>query len=417
MPHVRPFRAVRYSDTTNLKNLVCPPYDVISSVEQRRLHDRDPNNAVHLELASAGYDRDERNRTAAETFWRWLDEGVLRRDRGASFSIYRQDFVGADGRRRRVAGVIGALDLEPLGERSGVLPHERTMPGPIIERLSLMRALPVNTSPIYAIYRGEGGLTPFLDSLEHRPTASRFADEHGTLHRLWVIQAPAELETLAEALKPGPLVIADGHHRYETALAFSRQQTGPGGHEAVLCFCVDADSEDVTVLPYHRALLTGVAPESLLDRLAASYPATPISAEDGAEALADSAADHPFLWHTNAGDVLIEVSDADVVTVLGNKARAWRDLDVVALHEAVFREVLPEGTRDLRFSKDAAEIRRLVDGEHFDAGVILRPIDPTDVVEVARSGERVPQKASYFWPKALTGLLFRPLVDKPPAPA
>ena len=102
------------------------------------------------------------------------------------------------------------------------------MPGPIEERLSLMKALPVNISPIYAIYRGDGGLTPYLDSLEHRPTAARFADEHGTLHRLWVVSSPAECDMFTQALRPGPLVIADGHHRYETALGVQPVDRRPG---------------------------------------------------------------------------------------------------------------------------------------------------------------------------------------------
>jgi uncharacterized protein (DUF1015 family) len=286
---------------------------------------------------------------------------------------------------------------------------------PIEERLALMHALPVNISPIYAIYRGGGGLTPYLESLEHRPPLARFADDHGTLHRLWRIEARGETAMLGEALRGGPLVIADGHHRYETALAYSRAQPAPGDHSAVLCFCVDADAEDLVVLPYHRALRGPVGAAQLLERLAERYPTKRLDPEEGEAALESSTADHPFLWHSRAGDALAEVSDRDVAERVGNRDPAWRDLDVVALHEAVFPAVLPEGIAELRFSKDRDEIRRLVDRDGFDAGVLLRPLDAAQVVEVARSGERMPQKASYFWPKALTGLVFRTLT--PPAPS
>ncbi|MGH2735454.1 MAG: DUF1015 family protein [Actinomycetota bacterium] len=414
MPEVKPFRGVRYADTDNLSRLVCPPYDVIDASEQHRLHELSPANAVHLELSRAHDDRATRNREVARTFWSWMEDGTLTRDEGDCLYVYRQDFLAADGRRCRVVGVVGALTLEPFGGADGVLPHERTMPGPIEERLALMHALPVNISPIYAIYRGGGGLTPYLESLEHRPPLARFADDRQTLHRLWRIEGNGETAMLSDALRPGPLVIADGHHRYETALAYSETQPGSGEHSAVLCFCVDADAEDLVVLPYHRALRASGGPR-LLERLAERYPTKRLEPAEAEAALEASDADHAFLWHLRGTDALVEVSDRDVVERVGRRHPAWRDLDVVALHEAVLPEVLGGAPGDLRFSKDAREIRRLVDEDGFDAGVMLRPIDAAQVVEVARSGERMPQKASYFWPKALTGLVFRTLTRPPRA--
>ena len=401
---------MRYADSDRLKELVCPPYDVISPAEQQRLHDRDPANAVHLELSQAYEDRDERNLEVADVWRRWVAEGVITQDATESLYVYRQDFVSGDGRRCRVAGVIGALKLGPYGESSGVLPHERTMPGPIEERLSLMKALPVNISPIYSIYRGGGRLTPYLNDLENRPTAARFADEHGTLHRLWVISTPGECDMISGALRPGPLVIADGHHRYETALAYAQAVGGDGDHQSVMSFCVDADDEDLVVFPYHRVLKTTVDFTEIRRRMSERWTVEPIAnGTGGAQALDHSSADHPFLLSSKGESILVEVGDSTVVEQVGTRARAWRDLDVVALHEAVLPLVLPEGIDDLRFSKDPDEILRLVEDEGWTAGVLLRPLHPAQVVEVARSGERMPQKASYFWPKALTGLVFRAL--------
>jgi uncharacterized protein (DUF1015 family) len=401
---------MRYADSDRLKELVCPPYDVISPAEQQRLHDRDPANAVHLELSQAYEDRDERNLEVADVWRRWVAEGVITQDATESLYVYRQDFVSSDGRRCRVAGVIGALRLGPYGESSGVLPHERTMPGPIEERLSLMKALPVNISPIYSIYRGGGRLTPYLNDLENRPTAARFADEHGTLHRLWIISTPGECDMISEALRPGPLVIADGHHRYETALAYAQAVGGDGDHQSVMSFCVDADDEDLVVFPYHRVLKTSVDFTEIRRRMSERWPVEPIAnGTGGAQALDLSSADHPFLMRSKGEAILVEVGDSTVVEQVGTRARAWRDLDVVALHEAVLPLVLPEGIDDLRFSKDPDEILRLVEEDGWTAGVLLRPLHPAQVVEVARSGERMPQKASYFWPKALTGLVFRAL--------
>jgi uncharacterized protein (DUF1015 family) len=405
MPRLEPFRGISYSSSERAKDLVCPPYDVISPEEQQALYDRDPHNAVRLELAAnAGDPGPEQYRDVAETVSSWLHEGILDEDGSLSLYVYRQDFIGpADSVRRRVSGVIGALELEEFG--NGVLPHERTMQGPKADRLALMRATQMNFSPIYAIYRGGGGLAPFYASLESRPSVVRFSDDDGILHRLWTITAQAEIDIFMEALAPGPLVIADGHHRYETALAYSREQRERGAHDAIMCFCVDADSEDLVVLPYNRALRAGL---SDIERPLASFQPKKIEGSP-ADALAASKADHPFVAVHGDHLSLLELSDADVVAQLGHRAVAWRALDVVALHEVVLPQAFPQGIDEIVFSRDPDEVTRMVLEEGWDLGILLRPLDAAQVVDVARSGERMPQKASYFWPKALTGLVFRSL--------
>jgi uncharacterized protein (DUF1015 family) len=408
MPELKPFKGIRYSSSAELKNLICPPYDVISPEEQERLYERHPNNAVRLELARSDTGG-EKYRNAREAFDRWLEEGVLSIEDKDSLYVYRQDFVGADGTPRSVTGVLGALELEPFGESSGVLPHEQTMAGPKEDRLALMRALPLNVSPIYAIYRGGGALSPFLGSLENRPTDARVADDSGTLHRLWVVKAPAEIDMLQDAVRPGPLVIADGHHRYETALAFHEESAGrPGDHGTIMCFCVDADAEDLVVLPYHRALRASLDPATLAERLRDRFGGRPLPAASHEAAIAESSADHPMVFVTENDELLTEVSDEDVVSSVGTKHPAWRGLDVVALHQTVLPTVIPEGVDELSFSKDADHVRKLV-SEGWTAGVLLRAVSAPDIVDVAGSGERMPQKASYFWPKAVTGLVFHPL--------
>ncbi|MFP5297748.1 MAG: DUF1015 family protein [Actinomycetota bacterium] len=402
MPEFKPFRGIRYSASAEMKDLACPPYDIISPQEQDELHERHPHNAVRLELAKqAGPDGYAK---VADLFASWLADGILEQDGEPSFYVYRQDLTGPDGDRRRIIGTIGALGLEEFGSDAGVLPHERTMPGPIEDRLALLDALQVNVSPIYAIYRGGGALEPFYTDLENRPTEARFADAGQVLHRLWKVTAPAEIEMLAANVSSHTLVIADGHHRYETALTYHRANEGkPGEHDSIMCFCVDADVAGLVVLPYNRALR---ASEDVHEALAA-VAATP--AGDPEEALRTSASDHPFVFVTEQGEMLVEVPDAEVVEAVGERAEAWRALDVVALHEALLPKMFPSGVKEFRFSKDPDEIRRLVSEEGWTAGVLLKALDAAQIVDVARSGERMPQKASYFWPKAVTGLVFRSL--------
>jgi uncharacterized protein (DUF1015 family) len=406
VPELKPFSGIRYTSAGELKDLVCPPYDVISDAEQIRLHQRHRNNAVHLELAR-GEASPQKYEQVARTFDLWLQEGVLARDETPRLYVYRQDFF-SNGERHRITGVIGELVLEPYGRSSGILAHERTMPAPIEDRLALMRACPVNISPIYAIYRGGGRLGAFFESLGARPTQSRFTDDHGTLHRVWAVDAPAEARLLSETAAAGPLVIADGHHRYETALAYRAEQRGAGGHDAIMCLCVDAESEDVTVLPYHRALRTEIGADELRDRLLERFPAKELASGEAASALRASDADHAFALVTRDRDMLIDVTDPDLVEALGTAPAPWRDLDVVVLHEAVFPAVLPEGA-ELQYSIDERAVVGLVKEQGWTAGILLRPLDPVRVVEVARSGQLLPQKASYFWPKAVTGLVFRTL--------
>jgi uncharacterized protein (DUF1015 family) len=407
MPDLSAFRGIRYSSTSDLADLVCPPFDVISETQQQELYRRDPHNAIRLELAQKETTKDG-YQGVTRTFRHWMDEGVLRPDSVDSLYVYRQDFTDAQGTRRRVVGVIGALQLEPFGTGSGVLPHERTMPGPKEDRLALMRACPVNFSPIYAIYRGGGGLAPYLDSLEHRPPAARFVGDEEILHRLWVIDAPAEVDMLRDALRDGPLVIADGHHRYETALAFRDESDLPGAG-SIMCFCVDADHEELVVLPYHRLIRSRTASDDVASRARELFGGHPVAGQEVKEKLSASSADHAFAIVLANEILLIEVSDNDVAKQLGPRAEAWRRLSVVALHEVVLPSLFPEGIEELAFMRSAGEVKTSVEEGAWSAGVLLEAVAPSQIVDVAASGERMPQKASYFWPKAITGLVFHSL--------
>jgi uncharacterized protein (DUF1015 family) len=414
VPELRPFAGIRYSPEVRLRDVVCPPYDVISPEEQARLYERHPNNAVRVELPFSEHpekEEEKRYRRAAHHFGTWLSEGVLREDRTPCFYVYRQDFVARSGARRSVAGIIGALALEPLGTGE-VLPHERTMPGPVEDRLALLRACPVNISPIYGIYNGEGRLAPYLDALGARPPAAGFGDDGGTRHRLWLVQAPGEIEMLSAAVAEGPLVIADGHHRYETAQAYHLELDGGSGpHGSVMCYCVDADGCDVEVLPYHRAFDSRLPAADIERRLVEAFSAKSLPSGEGLAALARSSADHPLLFVLPEADVVVEVAAEDVDRRVGREPEPWRRLDVVALHEVVIPEVFPEGLDQLVFSSDVNLVLSLVRTRGRSGGVVLRPLDPRQVMEVARSGARMPQKASYFWPKAVTGLVFRALSE------
>ncbi|MBA2273926.1 MAG: DUF1015 domain-containing protein [Actinobacteria bacterium] len=400
MPTLRPFHGIRYSSEAVLADVVCPPYDIISPETQVLLGRRHINNAVHLELPQDPPEGLETHAQGAATFREWMEADVLRSDEGACLYVYRQDFVGPQGERRRVAGVLGALGLEPWGQGSGVLPHERTMPGPVADRLSLLRACPVNISPIYAIYHGAGGLAPFFDTLENRPPAVNFVDDEGTRQRLWVIDAPAEIEMLSAATSNDPLIVADGHHRYETALAYHEEQRGaPGGHDAIMCLCVDIDGEDVLVLPYHRAISAPVTPRQSKQRLTHDWGAVPVDDDDVLARLQGSRAEHAFVFVLPEVNLLIEIAAENAGAVL----------DIIVLHQDVLPKVFGEGIDGLGFLNHPQELVEAVRTGGWDAGIMLKPVHAAQVVATALAGERMPQKSTYFWPKVPTGLVFRSL--------
>ena len=217
---------------------------------------------------------------------------------------------------------------------------------------------------------------------------------------------------LTDALAPGPLVIADGHHRYETALAFHREQAAEGrdgDHGTIMCFCVDADSEELVVLPYNRAVKTSAALSDVAQRLRSEFAAEPTPVEGAQDALEAGAADHAYLFVLPDDSYIARVSDDAVVAEVGDRHPAWRSLDVVALHEVVLPRILAGDSPELRFAKDPKEIVDLVNSASYDFGVLLRALRAAEIVDVATSGERMPQKASYFWPKAITGLVFHSL--------
>ena len=412
MPELAPFEGICYSATQELRDLVCPPYDVISPEEQLRLHQRHPHNAVRIELPfSERQDEptEERYRRAGHQFKEWLRQGVLVEHDFHSVFVYRQDFRSVDGTERSVTGVIGALRLEPWNGSGGVLPHEHTMPGPVEDRLALLHACPVNLSPIYTIYRGAGELAPYLESLLARPPAARVADEHRTLHRLWIVRAPAEIAMLTRAVGDQTLVIADGHHRYETALAYHAERRGlPGHHDAVMCLCVDVDSQDVEVLPYHRVFRSTLAPTTIVERLGRRFD-TRVVDDEGATALAGDDSDHAFLVVLPETRLLVTWDDEDGGRERPPPPAPLGRFDVVALHDAVLPAVFPEGPDEVGFLSDAGRVTDEVAERRWSGGVLLRPLHPADIIDVAIAGQRTPQKASYFSPKILTGLVFRSL--------
>jgi uncharacterized protein (DUF1015 family) len=416
VPELSPFPALRYDARAigEVSAVLCPPYDVIDRAERERLA-RGPHNAVHLELAQAGPAGDA-YAAAAQLLGEWQTAGLLRIDDRPLVYVYEQHYrvTGRpdDAVARVSRGFFCRLRLEEPGR--GVLRHERTMSAPKEDRFRLLRSTRVNLSPVLMLYRSAAAgaaSARLLDVLTAQP-AEIEAVALGGRQRLWAVdpaQVPAAAELLAIAAH-GPLVIADGHHRYETALRFRDEVGGPGSDQ-ILVLLHDADSGGLSVLPTHRLLLGTPETESLIAALAELFELEAV-AEAGRLAQAVEARSSGWMgvW-TRHGGFLLRPRRAAMELLLPAASNALRELDVTVLGTALERTLglataqLDEQGR-LRYIKDAAAALAQVDEGRADACFLLNATPVQSVLEVASAGELMPPKSTYFVPKAATGLVF-----------
>ena len=356
MPLVKPFRALRYGDAAgSLDSLVAPPYDVISSDLHERLLASSLYNAVRLS-------RPDEPAEAARLLEEWKANGILVREDEPAVWLLEEDFEGPDGVRRTRRSLVGRVALEPY-ERRMVLPHERSFPKPREGRLQLLRATRVKLSPILLLHDG-----PEPPAAPDRP-ADLEATLAGVRSRLWRLD-PAVAEDIAP-----PLVIADGHHRYEAALRFHEEE---GSEETAHVLAALASTRDpsLTIFPTHR--------------VARSAPAAQNGTKDVAAALADLAA----LPSGQAGYVVVRPEGAELVST-----------HTPGLDTALVDSL---GLEDVRYTPDADEAVGAVEAGRAAAAFLVRAPTVEQVASAARAGERMPEKSTYFYPKLAAGLLFSP---------
>ena len=362
-----------------------PPYDVISDEERRHYLDASPYNVIRLVLGpddTGDGGAGDKYRRAAFELEAWRSDGVLVPTERASFYPYEMRF-SLHGRPRAIRGLVCAAELEDWG--GSIVPHERTMPGPIEDRLRLMRAVRTNLSSIHAVFRGPSEpFAAFLDDAMTPGPAATTSDEAGVEHALWVTEPNPEVATW---LAPESLMIADGHHRYSMALRYRdemRAEHGPGPWDRVMMFIADAAVQEPPVLPFHR-IQTGGPHEPSGTRV-----------RDLAEVL-ETVSDEKLVYGSAALEDGLLVHR--IAEVLGTPPT------VCALHERALRDV----DEHLRFTSDAVEAEDAVRDREAVAAFFLPPTDAARIRDVIDRGERLPRKSTFFWPKPRTGLVIRPL--------
>ncbi|MGC8634892.1 MAG: DUF1015 family protein [Candidatus Limnocylindrales bacterium] len=452
MPDLQPFRALRYDPGAGQpRDLVSPPYDVISPAQQRALVRRHPRNVVRLDLPpdEPGDPPDERYRRAARDLAAWRSEGTLRTDRQSSVYPYEEGYVVPGTAEQRVQrGFFARLRVDQPGLASGILPHERTLSAPKEDRYRLLRATGINASPVVLLFAdGDGAAMRALELAARGDALTDLTDDDGVRHRLW--QLPVDdadrgqlASELLRAAAPGPLTIADGHHRYETALRYRderRRDRSPGDPEPfdyLLALLVPID-QPLTVLATHRVVRDGPAGEALLSAaaslfdverlpsrealLAAFAPGDAIAAGSQPELSGSPPDDRASagrlhrigLWTGGTAALLWARLTAfePLLDPSASPALRWLDVNLlsVALEQmAGIDRAAGSGGGRIAYTKDPAEALTMVDRGEGAAAFLLAPTSVAEVLRVAAAGETMPQKSTYFYPKQVTGLVLNP---------
>ncbi len=429
MPQVQPFTGIRYNPekVRDLSLVVAPPYDVIDVDHHVRLMNRDPANAVRLILGSSpGSPGDYK--AGATLMGQWLKEGTLIRDPGPRYYLIEDTFEleGADKLFRRWA-IIGKVRIEPF-ETGSIFPHERTHSGPKEDRLRLMRAFGGNLSQVFALFDGDPSqVRTLIDPVFDQPCTADMIDEKGVERRFWVVKDPDIGSGISSLLEDRNLYIADGHHRYETALAYSREMAAADpssspekGYNFVMMALVGMEDPGLAILPVHR-LLHGF-PEfdfsDVLAKLSGTFHIRPLPEGESVGSGPGISRIHPegrgFILYDPVGKSCVSAllrEDVDLARRMPDLSAPVRNLEVTLAERFLMMEGLGMGADQIRrqehlvYFQDLEEARKRA-SEYGQILVIMPPTDLGDLVAVTELRERMPQKSTFFYPKLLSGLVF-----------
>jgi uncharacterized protein (DUF1015 family) len=413
MVSAHPFRGLRFDPAVvgDPGRVVAPPYDVVSPEARAAYEASSPYNMVRLVLAQNG-DGGEAHDSVPALLARWAAEGALTLEDVPAVYLYEQTYT-VGGERRVQRGVLAAVTLDDT--RTRILPHERTMDAPVADRLRLLEATEANLSPVFGLYEGGGATAAVLDAMGAGIPALDCVDEIGIGHRMWPVTDPDLIAAWRSEVGRHQLLIADGHHRYRTSLAYrdavraARPGAAPGAEDAILMFVADTDAEGPSVLPIHR-LLAGRDADAVVSAVADVFAAKPVEGPaEAAALLATAPPDLPTFGLYGGGRTwVLTASDPAALEAEVGAGRA--PLDVEVLHGPVLgtRAGVGDFSTEVVYEADLDRAVAQVDKGEFGAVVILRPVRVGSVFEIARAGGVLPQKTTFFYPKPRDGIVLRP---------
>ncbi|MFZ5632041.1 MAG: DUF1015 domain-containing protein [Bacillota bacterium] len=446
MATVIPFRGIRYNPDKikNLADVVTPPYDVIDTAGQDRYYQRHPHNIIRLEYGKVfdGDGPDNNRYTRAAACYRdWLKENILVQEKDRALYLYEQEFT-AGGRRKVRSALVCSVRLEPY-EKGIVLPHEETMPKHKADRLELMRACRANFSPIFSLYTDpDMAVTTVLrDASGKRQPDAVLTDENGEVHRLWVITDGIAISSIQRIMADRQIFIADGHHRYETALNYRAEAGAAGGgagdpaYNYAMMTLVNLYDPGLVILPTHRLLknISETDLASLPGRLRDNFRLEEFPLAPGKEnfgsfmnelAVRGSGPAGPYPHRHVFGVYLdgrlyfatLKNEEGLAALMPPDKSPAWQGLDVSVLHCLAIEKYLGVGGElrargeHITYTREEEGALLAVDRKEYQLAFFLNPTLVEEVTTVAANGEKMPQKSTYFYPKMITGLVINSLL-------
>jgi uncharacterized protein (DUF1015 family) len=424
MADVQPLRALHYDPAVvgPLADVVAPPYDVIDAGQRAELLARSPFNIVAIDLPQGGPDPYS---TAGELLESWQLQGALVRDREPAIWAHTQDYSGPGGHTLTRRGFFCRVRIEDYGA-GRVRPHERTHPGPKEDRLRLTRATRTNVSPIFSLYSDPTGAAwdALSPATEQRPWGE-VSDSDGTVHRIWRVADTGAIAAVEAATRNAELLIADGHHRYETMQAYAEEIGGatapavPGEHRYILMCLVALEDPGLTVFPTHR-LVRGLDEErrqALANALERDFEISDVPIEQIAPPPGVGPLQLGYIDGQDGRARRLTLRDQSIAdAALAGRSQAYRELDTGVLETLLLKGALGLSDDDIShfnglfYARDTAEALAMVGSGEYDAAFLMRPTPVAQVRDVAAAGENMPPKSTYFFPKLLTGLLLNPLL-------
>lgn len=423
MAEIKPFRALRFntSKAGKINELVCPPYDIISDEQRKEYLNINDNNIIRLELPKG----ENPYENASETLKKWLDGEILKRDDKEAVYIYEEEFT-AYGERKKLKGCIVRVKLEEFS-KGVVLPHEETLSKAKEDRFNLMKATDCNFSQIYSLYMDEEHkILSRLDRLSSGKPEIELTDNDNVTHRLWIVTDTDEIEAVCKDFADKKLYIADGHHRYETALNYRNycheHNIGNGGEDYVMMMLVDMENKGLVVFPTHRLVrnLENFDAEKAMNDCKQYFDVTVNNNVSDIETTLHKLYEQgkkAFAFY-DGGDkwTLLVLKNPDVIRkLLPDKGDALCGLDVTVLHTLVLEKLFGIDAENmakqinLTYTKYFDEAINSVKSGKSVCAFILNPTRVTEIRDVAAAGEKMPQKSTYFYPKLITGLVMNDL--------
>lgn len=423
MAEIKGFKGLRYTKKAgDMASLVCPPYDVISEDERKEYLRCNEYNIIRLELPREGEDPYE---TAGETLNEWLSEGILAKDDKDSLYIYEEEFED-NGRTMSFKGIIALVKLEEFS-KGIILPHEETLPKAKADRFNLMMSTGCNFSQIYSLYIDEKNTTQeYIEKISSGAPEVCITDDSGVTHRLWRTSDESIISAVSADFAERRLYIADGHHRYETAINYRNAmrelgKSQPGGSaDYVMMTLVDLNSPGLVVYPTHRVVhdVEGFSAQAVREKSAEYFDiASDLPKEKALKLLQEAynSSDKAFVFYTSGRFDLFKLKDFEKVCRHSTICREVMELDVSILHRLVLESAMGiDAARiadqtNVIYTRDIDEAISLTD-KGADCAFIMNPTRISQIKDVANVGQKMPQKSTYFYPKLITGLVMNKII-------